>query len=78
MAKSSRRHRLLIYERAFAQRRAPALLIALIFLAVAVWAPGPLSADVVRLALLFGAAVAGLLFLYCLVGPRLCYVQCRR
>jgi len=42
-SKSERRHPLLIYARLFARWRAPALLLAIVFAALAVWAPGPLA-----------------------------------
>lgn len=79
MAKSNsdRRHPLLIYARLFARWRTPALLLVIVFLVLAAWAPGPLADDVVRLALLVGGAASLLLFGYSLLGPRLSYVQCR-
>jgi hypothetical protein len=76
MAKSIRRHPLLIYRRAFAQWRAPAALIALLFAVLAWLAPGPLADERVRALLWLGAGLGLLLFVYSLVGPRLCYVQC--
>jgi hypothetical protein len=79
MAKSTsnRRHPLLIYVRLFARWRTPALLLAIAFLVLVVWAPGPLADDVLRLALLAGAVDSLLLFIYSVLGPRLSYVQCR-
>jgi len=77
MAKSERRHTLLIYARQFRQWRTPALLITLVFAALAWLAPGPFSVEIVRAALATGAAVGLLLFLYTLIGPRWSYVQCR-
>ncbi len=77
MAKSARRHPLLIYGRLFAQWRVPSLLISLICLGLAWVAPGPLADDRVRALLLVGALAGLLLFGYALIGPRLSYVQCR-
>jgi len=77
MATSDRHHTLLIYSRLFSQRRVPALLITIMFLGLALLAPGPLSDDLVRAALATGAATGLLLFIYSLIGPRLSYVQCR-
>jgi hypothetical protein len=77
MAKSIRRHPLLIYQRAFAQWRTPAVLVTLLFAALAWWAPGPLAEVGVRILFGAGAGVGLLLVLYSLVGPRLCYVQCK-
>jgi len=76
-SKSERRHPLLIYARLFARWRAPALLLAIVFAALAIWAPGPLAEDVVRLALLAGGAASLVLYVYSALGPRLSYVQCR-
>jgi hypothetical protein len=77
MAKSNRHHTLLIYAQLFRQRRLPALLITLMFSALAWLAPGPLADELVRAALATGAAAGLLLFIYSLIGPRLSYVQCR-
>ena len=79
MAKSNsdRRHSLLIYARLFARWRTPALLLAIVFLALAGWAPGPLADEVLRLALLAGGVDSLLLYGYSFLGPRLSYVQCR-
>ena len=55
----------------------PALLLVILFVALAAWAPGPLADDVTRLALLAGGLASLLLFAYSLLGPRLSYVQCR-
>jgi hypothetical protein len=77
MAKSDRRHTLLIYARLFGQWRMPALLITLVLVALAWLAPGPLADEFVRAALVLGAAAGLLLFGYALLGPRLSYVQCR-
>ena len=77
MAKSGRRHPLLIYHRRFAQWRMPALLITLACGALAWWAPGPLADERLRAMLLVGTLAGLLLFFYMLVGPRLSYVQCR-
>src|SRR5258707_9732654 len=77
MAKSDRRHTLLIYARLFSRWRVPALLITLVFVALAWLAPGPLAAEIIRAFLAVGAAAGLLLFIYSWVGPRLSYVQCR-
>ena len=77
MAKSDRRHRLLIYERVFAARRMPALLITVLLGVLAWFAPGALAEAYLRLVLVMGTAVALLLYLYTVVGPSLSYVQCR-
>jgi hypothetical protein len=77
MAKSERRHPLLINARLFAQWRVPALLIAAGCLALAWQAPGPLANERVRSLLVLAAAASLLLFGYALIGPRLSYVQCR-
>ena len=74
---SNRRHSLLIYIRLFARWRTPALLLVIMFLALAAWAPGALAEDVARLALLTGGLASLLLWGYSLLGPRLSYVQCR-
>src|ERR1700687_5957548 len=77
MAKSDRRHPLLLYARLFSQWRLPALLVTLVFAALAWLAPGPLADEIARMALAVGAAAGLLLFIYSLIGPRLSYVQCR-
>ncbi len=77
MAQPARRHPLLIYVRLYAQWRLPTLLIAILCLGLAVLGPGPLADDTVRVLLLVGAAAGALMFFYALVGPRLCYVECR-
>jgi hypothetical protein len=78
MANSARRHPLLIYDRLFASRRLPALLISGVCLGLAWWAPGPLADERLRLLLGLAAVTGLLLFGYSLLGPRLSYVQCRR
>jgi len=77
MAKSARRHPLLIYSRLFAVWRFPTLLIGAILLVLAWLAPGPLADERLRLLLALGAAASLLLFGYSLLGPRWSYVQCR-
>jgi hypothetical protein len=76
-AKSGRRHPLLVYQRLFSAWRVPALLICLGSGALWWLAPAPLNTIGVRLALLAACGVAGVLFIYTLLGPRLSYVQCR-
>ncbi len=72
-----RRHPLLIYHRLFAAWRMLALLIAL-GSAAAWWLNvPPVDTQVVRAGLLAMAVVAGLLFVYTALGPRLSYVECR-
>src|SRR6266851_1825130 len=66
MAKSDRRYTLLIYARLFGQWRVPALLITLVFVALAWLAPGPLADESVRAALVLGATAGLLLFGYAL------------
>jgi hypothetical protein len=77
MAKTGRRHPLLIYSRLYAQWRLPALLITLIGLGLAWFAPGALADARARLGLVVVALASLLLFLYSLLAPRLSYVQCR-
>lgn len=77
MAAKSKRHPLLIYHRLFGAWRMPALLIALGCGALAWLAPAPLNTPVLRLALVAACGVAGFLFVYAAIGPRLSYVQCR-
>ena len=77
MAAKSKRHPLIIYRRLFEAWRLPALLIALGSGALAWAAPPPLDTMALRLALLAACMVAGLLYIYTVLGPRLSYVQCK-
>jgi hypothetical protein len=73
---SSPKHPLLIYRRLFSAWRTTALLIAVT--SVPLWwlAPAPVNTLWLQAAFLTLTVVAGVLFVYTLVGPALSYVQC--
>jgi hypothetical protein len=77
MPSSGKRHPLLVYGQLYRAWRAPALLIAIACGLLRWFLPPPLNSVLVESSLLGAGVLALLLFLYCLVGPRLSYVQCR-
>jgi hypothetical protein len=76
MAPRSPKHPLLIYHRLFAAWRWPALLIALASAGLWWLNVPPVDSLLIRAGLLATAALAGLLYLYTALGPRLSYVRC--
>jgi hypothetical protein len=78
MATASRRYPLLLYDHLYALWRLPALMVALLAFGLAWWAPGPLAGSLVaRGGLAMTGALAAIVCVYALIGPRLAYVQCR-
>ncbi len=74
---ASPKHSLLIYRRLYGAWRTTALLIALASGVLWWLAPAPVNSPWMQAAFLTLTLVAGLLFIYTLVGPALSYVQCR-